>query len=141
MEFEKLQQEDLEDEDIRIEIEESAFKRPGFCTTCNKKMRPVITDFQLPGRELTLHLAAYKCPTCGKEVLNEQQAEKFQEMLLLLDAMKDKSKVKFERSVNHDGKSFFIRFPKELTGKWNKKMVTEIMPITSNEMIIHVHKV
>lgn len=61
-------------------------------------------------------------------------------MLFLLDAIKDKPRMKFERSVNYDGKSFFIRFPKELTENWNKKMITEIMLIANNELVIHVHK-
>ncbi len=140
MELEELKQDDLEGEEIKLEIEEKAFEKPAFCTRCKKKMNEVETDFQLPGGELTLHITASKCPKCSKELLNAKQAEKLQELLLLVGAMKDKTKVKFERAINYDGRSFFIRFPKELTENWKKNMTTEIMPINNNEMIIHVHK-
>ena len=139
MEFEDLKEEDLKEE-VEFEIEEKAFESPAFCTKCKKKMETITTDFQMPGGELTLHIAASKCPKCGRELLNAKQAEKFQEMLVLMDAINDKSIMKFERAVNYDGKSFFIRFPKELTENWNKNMITEIVPIAENEMIIHVHK-
>jgi len=140
MELEELKEEDLEGEEVKLEIEEKAFESPAFCTKCKKRMCIVETDFQMPGGELTLHITASKCQKCNKELLSAKQAEKMQELLLLISAMKDKSKVKFERAINYDGRSFFIRFPKEITESWSKNMITEIMPITNNELIIHVHK-
>src|SRR3989344_4703140 len=107
MEFEDLKEEDLKEE-VALEIEERAFERPAFCVKCKRKMDAVATDFQMPGGELTLHIIASKCSKCGKELLNVKQAEKLQEMLFLLDAIKDKPRIKFERAVNYDGKSFFI---------------------------------
>lgn len=123
-----------------IEVDEKAFERSPNCRKCHKKMKEVLTDFELPGGELTLHLAAFKCEKCGKELLSGKQAQKFEEMLLLLDAVKDQSKVRFERAVNNDGKSFFIRFPKEITKDWTNDMVSEITPISKNGLIIHLHK-
>ncbi len=139
MEFEELKEDDLDNEEITLNIKEKAFEHPAMCVRCKKKMKEIQTDFELPGGELTLHLAASKCLSCGKETLTMKQAEKLQEMLLLIDAVKDKSRLKFERSINHDGKSFFIRFPKEITENWKKNMITEIMPINNNQIIIHVH--
>ncbi|MBI4140400.1 hypothetical protein HY485_01040 [Candidatus Woesearchaeota archaeon] len=138
MELENLNEADF-GEEVHVDIKEEAFETAR-CTKCNRKMREIITDFELPGRELTLHISASKCQKCGKEMLNGRQAEKFQYMLLLIDAVKDNAKIKFERAMNYDGKSFFIRFPQELTAGWDKDMVTEIMPITNNELVIHVHK-
>lgn len=139
MEFEQLKEEDLEGEEIKLDIAEEAFER-AYCLKCNKIMKEVRTDFELPGGEYTLHLIASKCTRCGKESLSGNQVEKFQEMLSLMDAIKDKTKIKFERAINHDGKSFFVRFPKEITKNWTPNMTTEIMPIKNNEILIHVHK-
>lgn len=136
--YENLRPEDLENKEIKIEIDKDAFKGPLICKKCNKKMEKVITDFDLPEGTLTLHLEAYRCPKCYKEYLSGEQAEDFDKMLVLMDAIKQKPKVKFERAANYDGKNWFIRFPADLTRNWNKKKITDIIPITNQDFFIHI---
>lgn len=136
---ENLKPEDLTDEEVEIGIDKDAFKGPLTCTRCDKEMRKVSIDFDLPREPITLHLEAYRCTSCNKEYLSGEQAEKFDELLTLLDAFKQQPKVKFERAANYDGKNWFIRFPTDLTKKWNRKMITDIIPISNNDFfIIHV---
>src|SRR3989344_5254249 len=101
-------------------------------------MVKVITDFDIPGGEITLHLEAYRCPKCDREYLSGDQAEKFDNMLILIDAIRHRSKFKFERAANYDGKNWFIRFPNDITKNWDKNKVTDIIPITNEDFFIHV---
>ena len=51
--------------------------------------------------------------------------------------LEDNAKV-MKRSLNFDGKMFFIRFPKELTGRWKKGQHADIKFVDSNRFIIEV---
>src|SRR3989344_4296324 len=136
--YEDITPKDLEEEEIEVEIAKDAFKGPLACSICNKKMQKAIMDFNLPGRAITLHLEAYKCIECNKEYLSGDQAEKFDNMLILIDAIRHRSKFKFERAANYDGKNWFIRFPNDITKNWDKNKVTDIIPITNEDFFIHV---
>ena len=138
IDYEDLKPEDLEDTEVQMEIRENAFKSPLFCNRCNRKMGKVLLDFDLPGGDITLHFESYKCSRCKREYLSGEQAEKFDSMLALIDASKQKAKIKFERSANFDGKNWFIRFPTDLTKGWNKGKVSEIVPITNKDFFIHI---
>lgn len=138
IDYENLKSGDLTNEEVEIEIDKDAFKGPLTCTRCDKKMKKVIIDFNLPEEPITLHLEAYRCTSCNKEYLSGEQAEKFDALLTLMDAFKQQSRIKFERAANYDGKNWFIRFPIDLTKNWNRKMVTDIIPITTNDFFIHV---
>ncbi|MBS3156736.1 hypothetical protein J4442_01010 [Candidatus Woesearchaeota archaeon] len=138
IDYENLKPEDLENEEVELEIDKDAFKGPLICKTCNKKMQNTVIDFDLPGKEVTLHLEAFKCTKCNKESLSGDQAEKFDKMLVLIDALKQKTKFKFERAANYDGKTWFVRFPNDLTKTWDKTMITDIIPITNKDFFIHI---
>ena len=136
--YEDIGPEDLEEGEIEVDIDKDAFKGPLVCAECNKKMQKTIINLNLPGKAITLHLEAYRCIKCNKEYLSGDQAEKFDNMLVLIDALKQQPKFKFERAANYDGKNWFIRFPSDLTKKWNKQMITDIIPITNRDFFIHI---
>ena len=46
--------------------------------------------------------------------------------------------ITMKRSLNYDGKMFFLRFPIELTKKWKKGQFVDITPIDSNRFIVEV---
>jgi len=138
IDYENLKPEDLEEDEIEFEIDKGALKGPLTCTKCNKKMEKTIVDFDLPGMAITLHLEAYKCLKCNKEYLSGDQAEKFDNMLILMDVLKKQPKIKFERAANYDGKNWFVRFPNDLTKTWDKTMITDIIPITNKDFFIHI---
>lgn len=138
--YEHVLPEDLEEGEVKLEIEKDAFESIPTCTKCNKGVEKTIVDFDLPGRELTLHLEAYRCKKCHKEFLSGKQAEKFDAMLSLLDAIQHKAKIKFERAANFDGKSWFIRFPSDLTKDWHRKIETDIIPITQSDFFVRIRR-
>ena len=43
---------------------------------------------------------------------------------------------KMERSLNYDGKTYFVRFPKDLTGSWNKRKKKAI--ITPEKYLVEI---
>jgi hypothetical protein len=138
MDYENLKPEDLEDKEIDVKFEKNAFKGPINCKMCNKKMENAILDFELSDKSMTLHLNIYKCSKCHKEHLSGEQAEKFDNMLNLIDVIKKKPKFKFERAANFDGKNWFIRFPTDLTKDWHKKKMTDIIPLNNKDFFIHI---
>src|SRR3989344_8361732 len=101
--YKNLKQEDLKEEEIKIKINKNTFKCPLHCLKCNIEMKKIITDLDLMDDNITLHLEAYKCDKCGRERLNGEQATNLDRMMLMIDAMKEKIRFKFERAANFDG--------------------------------------
>jgi len=138
--YENLKQKDLIGEVIKIKISKNAFKGPLHCLKCNIEMKKIITDLDLMDDNITLHLEAYKCDKCGRERLNGEQATNLDRMMLMIDAMKEKIRFKFERAANFDGRNWFIRFPIEITRNWNRQMMANITPLSQKDFLIHFKK-
>ena len=43
-----------------------------------------------------------------------------------------------ERSINYDGKAYFVRFPKDLTGSWNKGKKATITMLTPEKYFVEI---
>ena len=127
-------------EKIKIKIGKGAFKGSLHCPKCKLEMKKVITDLDLMDDKITLHLEAYKCIKCGRERLSEEQAIKLDQIMLMIDAMKEKIRFKFERVANYDGRNWFIRFPVEITRNWNRQMTANITPLSQKDFLIHFKK-
>ncbi len=54
-----------------------------------------------------------------------EQAKRYEKFLIIKKLMDDKL-IRIERNMNYDGKTYFFRFPKELTGDWNKGSLADI---------------
>lgn len=134
--YENLKPEDIKAEKVHFKIDKNAFKGPVNCSKCYVLMKKRITD--LDYGDITLHISTYKCPKCGKELLSFGQAEKLEKAITLADAMNNKARFKFKRAMNFDGKSFFVRFPTDITHNWHKKIETEIIPLSANDYLIHL---
>ena len=112
---EEIKEEDIVGE-VHFEIDKNAFKGPFTC--CGQKTRKAIKRTQLNGTEFTYDV--WRCSKCGKEYLDTKQAgrmEKFWQLQILLEGKAPK----MERSLNYDGKTYFVRFPKDLTENWAKQ--------------------
>lgn len=140
IDYENLRPEDIESEDIELKAAKGAFSGLISCQKCKIKMEKVQTDMDLPDGEITIHLEAYKCQKCGREKLNGKQAEKLDNFMALVDAMKERSGFRFKRAMNFDGNNWFVRFPSELTQNWKKKVEADIVPLTSKDYLIHLRK-
>jgi len=140
IDYENLKPEDIEERDIELEVSKEAFKCPIRCQTCKISMKKIETDINLPDGDITVHIEAHKCPKCGRERLSGDQAEKLDYFMALVDAIKNRSKFKFKRAMNFDGHNWFVRFPNELTRDLKKKVDSDIIPLTANDYLIHLHK-
>ena len=46
--------------------------------------------------------------------------------------------LKIERALNYDGKAYFVRFPKDLTGAWAKKKKAIITMLTPEKFLVEI---
>ena len=138
--YENLKPGDLEDKEIKLKVSKKAFSRKLHCHKCKIKMKKTQIDMNIPEADITLHLDAYKCSKCGVERLSGDQAEKLDQLMTLIYAIKEKARFKFRRAMNFDGNSWFVRFPNELTHDWKKKIETDIVPLSSTDFLVHLHK-
>lgn len=136
---EEIREEDIMGE-VKFEIDKEAFKRPIKC--CNKKT--VLANKRLSYKDMDFSYSAWQCPKCKKEYLDFEQAKRLERFWTVRKIMEDRS-ISIERSMNFDGKTYFFRFPKELTKGWHKSDVVDIKLITpgNNAFLIeikHAHK-
>ncbi len=118
---------------MHFEIDKNAFKGPFTC--CGQKTRRAIKKVSIKGLQFTYD--AWRCSKCGKEYLDTKQAgimEKFWGMQMLLEGKAPT----MERSLNYDGKAYFVRFPKDLTGSWNKGKKATITMLTPEKYFVEI---
>ena len=76
-------------EEIRIELDENAFEvNEGICKYCHERLIKVVENRNALDGTITFHIIKLKCPKCGKEYLDLDQAEKYDFALLLEKAVK-----------------------------------------------------
>ena len=73
----------------------------------------------------------YNIWQCKKEYLDFEQARKYEKFLIMKKVLQDKL-ITIERSMNYDGKTFFFRFPKELTGNLHKEDLVDIKLLSTD---------
>lgn len=112
---ENLKESDIIGE-VKVTIDKNAFKGPFTC--CSRKTKKVTKKTSYAGLGITYW--AWKCAKCGKEYLETDQSKKLQKIWTLQMLMEDKAPT-MERSLNYDGKTYFVRFPKDLTAGWAKQ--------------------
>lgn len=89
-EGENLSIEELENlEEADIEITNSASQvNEGICEECNEKIIKVVENKSMLDGSITFHIIKLKCPNCGKEYIDLDQAEKYDFLLTLQKAIK-----------------------------------------------------
>ena len=114
------EEDDIKEEDIieevHFEIDKNAFKGPFTC--CGRKTKKAVKGMSLKGQKVTY--GVWKCSKCGEEYLDSDQAEKLENIWAIQKFLEGKSPT-MERSLNYDGKTYFVRFPKDLTANWAKQ--------------------
>ena len=114
------EEDDIKEEDIieevHFEIDKNAFKGPFTC--CGRKTKKVTKKTSYAGLGITYW--AWKCAKCGKEYLETDQSKKLQKIWTLQMLMEERAPT-MERNLNFDGKTYFVRFPKDLTANWAKQ--------------------
>ena len=130
-------EDDLKEEDIleevHFEIDKGAFKGPFTC--CGKKTRRSVKHTQINGINFT-HVV-WQCGKCRKEYLDSQQPGRLERIWTLQMLLEGKC-LKIERALNYDGKAYFVRFPKDLTGAWAKKKKAIITMLTPEKFLVEI---
>ncbi len=73
----------------KLEIEEDTFEvNDGICKDCNEKLIKIVENRSILDGTITFHIIKLKCPKCGREYLDLDQAEKYDFALLLEEAAK-----------------------------------------------------
>lgn len=132
MKKEDIREEDLVEE-VKFEIDKGAFSGPFKCHGIKTKL--ISKKIDVNGDVFSY--SAWKCGKCGKEFLDSKQAKKLEAIWTIEKMLKDDI-LSMKRSINYDGKMFFLRFPKELTKKWKKGQYADIKLIDTNKFIVEV---
>ncbi|MBI2143939.1 hypothetical protein HYU17_02190 [Candidatus Woesearchaeota archaeon] len=114
-EEEEIKEEDIIGE-VHVTIASDAFSKPITC--CSRKTKKATKGMSLKGQKVTYDV--WKCGKCEEEYLDSQQAEKLEDIWAIQKFLEGKSPT-MERSLNYDGKTYFVRFPKDLTAGWAKQ--------------------
>jgi len=133
-ELEEIKEEDIT-EKADFEIDKDAFRGPFIC--CNQETARIKKIFSLKGMEFTYEV--WHCNKCNKDYLDDTQGQRF-DKLLLIQKLLDENLIILERSVNFDGKTFFVRFPSQITKNWKKGSHAHIKILGPDEYLIKVEK-
>jgi len=134
LDYENLKPEDIEGEEVNIKVSKDANNSELHC--CNKKMKKVLLEMEIPNSPYCVRFEAFKCSKCGKEFLNSEQAEKLDKILMANKIISDDTVV-YERAGNFDGNNYFVRFPTQLTKHFKNKVKAEIRPLSNTDFLVH----
>ncbi|MEK6963738.1 MAG: hypothetical protein AABX70_04880 [Nanoarchaeota archaeon] len=120
-------------EEVSFTIDKDAFKGPFTC--CNTTTKKVTKKLSYKGFELVYEI--WQCKKCNKEYVDKDQAKKLETFWVLERLINDKL-VTMARTINFDGKTHFIRFPKELSKNWGKGQQVDIKLLTPERFLVEV---
>ena len=130
--IEELKESDLLEE-VGFEISKDAFKGPIRC--CGRKAKRKAKTLSVRG--LDVRYEVWACPKCRKEYLDTRQAERLEKLWTVQRLLEDKL-ISVERTVNFDGKTYFVRFPTDLTKRWKKGANADITVLGPDEFLIKI---
>ena len=128
---EKIRQNDLIEE-VDFDIDKSAFKGP---FTCHGKTKLMKKAMKL--KNCSFKYEMWQCPKCRKEYLDQEQSKKMERIWTIQKLMENKL-INIKRKLNHDGKSFFFRFPAEFTKSWTKGKEASISVMANDEFLVRI---
>ena len=120
--------------EVKFKVAKDAFRGPFKCHNLDTVKQN--KTMQLKG--LTMNYEVWQCSKCKEEYLDSHQAKKLERIWAIEKFLNNKS-IEIERSINFDGKSFFLRFPKDLTKNWHKGSKADIIMINNEEFFVKVN--
>ena len=129
--------ESIKEEDLKGEAEfvvELDRKTPAYCPDCEVEMAPTTINVKR-GNILFLDVDAYKCPKCGKELLDIDVASKLEREFVLRHLDEREAE---EMKIVFDGCNYLIRFPKALSQIVSKKSSVKLLPISKDEFLLKI---
>jgi len=124
--YTNLKEEDLR-EDVKFEIDKDAFKGP---FTCHGK-KTVLISKKISYGNIEFKYNVWQCKACKKDYVDSEQAKRY-EKFLIMKRLSEEDPITIERKMNYDGKTYFFRFPKELTNNLSKTDIVDIKLLTPN---------
>jgi hypothetical protein len=102
-------------EEVKFKIDKNTFKSP---FTCHGNKTNLLSK-KLSVGGVSFDYSVWQCKKCKKEYLDSEQGIKLEKFWMFKRLLEDKL-ITLERNMNYDGKTFFFRFPKELTKDLHK---------------------
>lgn len=137
-EMENLDIEGLEE--VHFIFDKDAFRaKEMHCDTCQKMMDLANMDIAIPNTPIIVRLKAFKCDKCKKEYLNFEEADKLGKALQISKLMGSQA-YKITRSLSFDGDNYIFRIPVEMARNLGKKPHVDMIPLSSQDFIIHLKK-
>ncbi|MDO9098997.1 MAG: YgiT-type zinc finger protein [Candidatus Methanoperedens sp.] len=133
IDYDNIKPEELTGEEVSFEVQLDS-RAPVYCTDCHIKLEPTKADVKR-GNILIMNVDAYKCPKCGKELLDVETASRVEREFALRHTEEIKG---YEVKISSDGRNYLIRFPKELSRMLATKKIAKILPIDSGEFLLKV---
>lgn len=133
IDYENIQPEELTGEEAEFEVQLEP-KTPVYCSDCHIKMEPAKIDVKR-GNIMIMNVNAYRCPKCGKELLDVETASRIEREFALRHTEEIKG---YEVKISSDGRNYLIRFPKELSKTLSTKKFAKILPIDADEFVVKV---
>ncbi len=133
IDYENIRPEELTGEEATLEVQLEP-GAPAYCTDCRVKMEPVKIDIKR-GNIMIMNVNAYRCPKCGKELLDVETASRIEREFALRHTEEIKG---YEVKISSDGRNYLIRFPKELSKTLETKKIAKILPIDADEFVVKV---
>ncbi len=120
-------------EEVRLEFGKKAGTGPFRC--CGK--RTVMQRKTMIVQGAAYPYEAWACPKCRTEYLDLEQAEALDRLWAFKKLVEGRA-LSLSRTVNFDGKAFFVRFPSALTKKWKKGATAEITLLGNEEFLVKI---
>ena len=120
-------------EEVEFEIDKDAFKGPFRC--CGNDTEKVKEKMSIKGIELSYESWIYH--KCDREYLDSEQAKRLGKIWMVEKILNEKL-ISVERNVNFDGKTFFVRFPVEMTKAWHKGLHADIKYLSPDEFFVKI---
>ena len=120
-------------EEVKFSVDKDAFKGPFKCHGAKTEL--FSKKMSVDGNVFSY--SVWECPKCKKEYLDSSQAKR-PETIWAFEKVLKEDPLCMERSLNYDGKMFFLRFPKELTKNWRKGDSACIKMIDVKRFIVEI---
>ncbi len=133
IDYENIQPDNLTGEEVTFDVQLEP-KASAYCTDCRIKMEPTKLDVKR-GNIMIMNVNAYRCPKCGKELLDVETASRIEREFALRHAEEIKG---YEVKISSDGRNYLIRFPKELSKMLATKKFAKILPVDADEFVVKV---
>jgi len=133
IDYENIRPDELTGEEAAIEVQLDS-NAPAFCSECHIEMEQTKIDVKR-GNILIMNVNAYRCPKCGKELLDVDTASRIEREFALRHTQEIKG---YEVKISSDGRNYLIRFPKELSRTFATKKIAKILPIDADEFMIKI---